>query len=65
MCTLFEIQEILLDLVSRTYAKPMKWDNAREAGLFLWIRSTEMLVSGQTEILLIRNLEVSNGDFGP
>jgi hypothetical protein len=37
-------QEILLDLVARTYSKPMKWETAREAGIFLWIRQTETLV---------------------
>ena len=41
---LLTVQEILLDLVSRTYAKPMKWENAREAGMALWIRSADVLV---------------------
>jgi len=46
------VKEILLDLVSRTYTKPMKWENAREAGIFLWLRHTEALVPKPLNILL-------------
>jgi hypothetical protein len=45
----FKHQEILLDLVSRTYAKPMKWANAKEAGIALWIRSEDVLVNYMNE----------------
>jgi len=41
---LSDCKEMLINLVSRSYTKPMKWENAREAGLFLWIRQDEVLV---------------------
>jgi|SRR5271156_1640189 len=40
----FNGKEILLDLIFRTYSKPMKWENAKDAGIFLWIRQQEVLV---------------------
>jgi len=38
-------QEILVDLVSRQSQGKLLWENARESGMFMWMRDSTALVS--------------------
>jgi hypothetical protein len=44
-------QDILLDFVSRQYHGAIRWENARESGMFMWLTDNTTLVSRS----LIRN----------
>ncbi|KAF3159077.1 regulator of (H+)-ATPase in vacuolar membrane [Orbilia oligospora] len=58
-----ETQEILVDLVTKTYQNKMQWSQARDAGFFMWLKDpTSLKVHFET---LARNQYMSKEERDP